>query len=285
MASSWVKSLQCKANAVEDVYDPNPKNLTHLLSSSSCRKSVKDVVEKNNKNKSHHHTRKLHSQSSSPSSTKSSRSSSKRSISNESDSSPSTRVRTNVSSSTSSLTELPQEHPSYNVVQIIFHTSWSPPLNSFSGRIDMVFKVHNPAKTVTRFEEYREIVKSRAGSAGSKNGGRCIADGNEVMGFYCVGPTVGAVYDLGGLTEFSGKNRSICLYSGSGLAHESGGGGKGTKAMLVCRVIAGTVCKRLGVESFLEGRVGFDSVSGDKGELFVFDARAVLPCFLVIYKP
>ncbi|KAF9614254.1 hypothetical protein IFM89_016546 [Coptis chinensis] len=146
----------------------------------------------------------------------------------------------------------------------------------------MVLKVNNPPRTVTRFEEYRHVVKCRVGSG---DGGRCLADGNEVMRFYCVGPTAGAIYDMSGLCEFSGKNRTICTYSGSGRAHESFGGGKGRRAMLVCRVIAGRVCKRLGVESFLEGRVGFDSVSGDNGELFVFDSRAVLPCFLIIYKP
>ena len=53
----------------------------------------------------------------------------------------------------------------------------------------------------------------------------------------------------------------------------------------MCRVIAGRVSKQIGfMESLLDGRVGFDSVSGDKGELLVFDSRAVLPCFLIIYK-
>ncbi|KAF6152404.1 hypothetical protein GIB67_038027 [Kingdonia uniflora] len=113
---------------------------------------------------------------------------------------------------------------------------------------------------------------------------RCIADGNEMMRFHCVGPTV---YDVGGeCTFFPVKDSAICTFSGSGGAHEScgGGGGKGRRAMLVCRVIAGSVCKRVGLDSFLEGRVGFDSVSGENGELLVFYSRAVLPCFLIIYR-
>lgn len=53
----------------------------------------------------------------------------------------------------------------------------------------------------------------------------------------------------------------------------------------MCRVVAGRVSKQNGfMESLLDGRVGFDSVSGDNGELLVFDSRAVLPCFLIIYK-
>ncbi|CAM8881590.1 unnamed protein product [Rhodiola kirilowii] len=53
--------------------------------------------------------------------------------------------------------------------------------------------------------------------------------------------------------------------------------------MIVCRVIAGRVGKRVGLVSE-EHRVGADSVGGEKGELLVFDYRAVLPCFLIIYK-
>ncbi|KAL5728238.1 hypothetical protein ACHQM5_001350 [Ranunculus cassubicifolius] len=295
MATGWVKSLQCKSNALDDVYTPNPKHFTNLLPSSSCRKSVqnlKDVVDSTKQKKKKPRippTAPSRSSSSSTASTKSSssRHHSKSSKSSISDSNPNTRVRPSSRippdpfSSSSSLTKLSEEHPSHNVVQIIFHTSWSP-VNPFSGRIEMVFKVQNPPKTISRFEEYREIVKSRAVSG---DGGRCIADGNEVMRFYCIGPTAGAIYDLGRLCEFTAKNRSICTYSGSGRAHESLGGGKGTRAMLVCRVVAGRICSRLGVESFSEGRIGFDSVSGDNGELFVFDARALLPCFLIIYKP
>lgn len=55
--------------------------------------------------------------------------------------------------------------------------------------------------------------------------------------------------------------------------------------MLVCRVIAGRVKKSL--EGGLEE---YDSVAGEVGvysnldELYVFNPRAILPCFVVIYR-
>ncbi|KAI3986430.1 hypothetical protein MKX01_037712 [Papaver californicum] len=325
MATGWVKSLQCKSRAFEDVYvtnnnnsnSSNRPNLNHLLSSSSCRKNfqnLRDVVEtnKNRPRKSYQSPSsktKAHISSSRSSSYHSVRSSKK---SEPISSTPSTtatvtvtnrihhlnRNGTGTTRSTEpffpTLTELTETHPSRNVVEIIFHTSWSP--KAFSGRIEMIFKVQNLPKTVARFEEYREIVKSRAVS-GSPAGVvlkeeddhvRCMADGNEMMRFHCLGLTAGAVYEAGGLcTNFTGKDSGICTFPGSGGAHENAGGGKGTRAMLVCRVIAGRVCKRLGVESFLDKRSEFDSFSDGldrNGKLLVFDSRAVLRCFLIIYK-
>lgn len=156
------------------------------------------------------------------------------------------------------------------------------------GRMEMVFKIQNGTRTVTRFEEYRDAVKSSAHVAAgeSEDLSRCIADGNEMMRFQCLGPTNGGpVCDAGGAWGLNAvKGSDICTFSGSRGAHDAAGGGKGRRAMLVCRVIAGRVCKRLGLDSLLEDRVGFDSVSGEDDELLVFDSRAVLPCFLVIYK-
>ncbi|KAK6262915.1 hypothetical protein QUC31_008731 [Theobroma cacao] len=283
MASRWVKSLQCKSRAFDDVYHPNPK---HLIPSSSCRRSsqsIKDVIE-TTKNKPKKSNPKLLPKSSSKS---------EPDLNNppprprRSSSLPARPVR-NPDPVLPSLTELPEGHPSRNVVEIIFHTSWSP--KAFTGRIEMIFKVQNGPRTVTRFEEYRETVKTRSGSGGpasaDEENARCIADGNEVMRFHCLGPTSGNC-GMNDTWLFSGgKGAAICTYSGSGGAHESAGGGRGRRAMLVCRVIAGRVSKRVGFgyESLLDGRVGYDSVSGENGELLVFDPRAVLPCFLIIYK-
>ncbi|PON53849.1 Poly(ADP-ribose) polymerase, catalytic domain containing protein [Parasponia andersonii] len=297
MASGWVKSLQCKSRAFEDVYQPKPKN---LIPSASCRHSVrniKDVIDTTTK----YRPRKPKTTSPSPPQKKPT-SKPSRPAGTEPGHGQSPSVRTRLSASTrsasrshdgqflpSALTELPAGHPSRNVVEIIFHTSWSP--KSFSGRIEMIFKVQNGSKAVARFEEYRELVKGRAGSAGEatckEENARCVADGNEVMGFHCLGPTSGGgEYDAcSGAWAFpGGKGSVICTYSGSGGAHESAGGGRGMRAMLVCRVIAGRVSKPLGIDSLLNDRVGFDSVSGDNDELLVFDSRAVLPCFLIIYK-
>ncbi|KAF3448372.1 hypothetical protein FNV43_RR09085 [Rhamnella rubrinervis] len=295
MANGWVKSLYCKSRAFEDVYHPNPKN---LIPSASCRKSVqniKDVIDANKPK-----PRKTKQPSPPPSKKQPSSKYPRPAKPPESALSPTSRSRVSSSNRPArtqnsflpALTELPEGHPSRNVVEIIFHTSWSP--KAFNGLIEMIFKVQNGSKTVARFEEYRELVKARAGS-GSPTGEtaceeentRCVADGNEVMRFHCLGPTSGGgAYDAcGGAWAFpGGKGSAICTFSGSGGAHESAGGGRGRRAMLVCRVIAGRVSKQLVIEPPSSGRVGFDSVSGDSGELLVFDRRAVLPCFLIIYK-
>ncbi|KAK4400389.1 hypothetical protein Sango_1145000 [Sesamum angolense] len=165
-----------------------------------------------------------------------------------------------------SLTELPEGHPSRNVVEIIFHTRWSD--NSFSGQVEMVFKVQNLTRTVTRFEEYREMVKSRVSSTDATDGGedhaRCVADGNEVLRFYCLGATSGGgAYEAGcgAWALYGGKGAALCTYSESGCAHENAGGARGRRAMLVCRVIAGRVCKGpKSLDSLLDNRVGYDSV-------------------------
>ena len=150
---------------------------------------------------------------------------------------------------------------------------------------------------MSRFEEFREAVKARAaassaglaeGSNWEEENARCVADGNEVMRFHCLGPTEDGGPCDGAAAGWSfpeQKGSAICTFSGSGAAHESAGGGRGRRAMLVCRVVAGRVSKQLGLaDSVLEKRVGFDSVSGKNGELLVFDSRAVLPCFLIIYR-
>ncbi|KAK3170388.1 hypothetical protein Dsin_033116 [Dipteronia sinensis] len=269
MASGWVKSLQCKSRAFDDVYHPNPKNLLQSASCKNTSQNIKNVIETTTKK--HQKPRKV-----------------KPTTKPESVLNPPPRPRRSQSASDRpsrnsdhtifpALTELTEGHPSRNVVEIIFHTSWGP--KAFSGRVEMIFKVQNGHRTVARFEEYREVVKSRAGSGMSpgrstEENARCVADGNEMMRFYCLGPTTdnGGVYGAWGFP--GGKGSAICTFSGSSGAHENAGGGRGMRAMLVCRVIAGRV----------SNQIGFDSVSGDNSELLVFDSRAVLPCFLIIYN-
>ncbi|GFQ04020.1 hypothetical protein PHJA_002545900 [Phtheirospermum japonicum] len=293
MGTGWLKSLQCKSTALNDVVHhhhrrhPNPKNRHSLSQSASCKngvQSLKDMVETTKPSK--------------PKKPKSPKPNQappfKRPVSRKPEPGPpelpTVRSRSNSAESFfPSLTELPDGHPSRNVVEIIFHTSWGE--KSFSGQVEMVFKVQNLTRTVTRFEEYREVVKSFVAStdaaAGVEDHARCVADGNEVMRFYCLGATSGGgAYEAGcgAWALYGGKGAAVCTYSGSGYAHEKAGGGKGRRAMLVCRVIAGRVRKQLGCDSLVESRVGYDSVTGDDGELLVFDSRALLPCFLIIYK-
>ncbi|KAE8678029.1 Adenine phosphoribosyl transferase 4 [Hibiscus syriacus] len=202
MASGWVKSLHCKSRAFEDVYNPNPR---HLIPTPSCRRSsqsIKDVIKatKNPKPEPDSaHPRPCRSNS----------------------------VR-NPDPVLPALSELPDGHPSRNVVEIIFHTSWSP--KAFMGRIEMIFKVQNGPKTVTRFGEYREMVMARSGSAGlisaDEENARCLVDGNEVMRFHCLGPTSANTTPV----YFpAGKERPYARISGAATptrVPEVGGGGK-----------------------------------------------------------
>ncbi|XP_030524761.1 uncharacterized protein LOC115736978 [Rhodamnia argentea] len=295
MATGWVKSLHCKSRAFEDVYH-QPKAKSRLSTSASCRKSaqtVRDIVEMARG--------KPKPRTEQPLPTKSKHSKPSKRDSDPND--PRTRkvVQAAAVSPRSSrslcppLTELPEGHPSRKVVEIIFHTSWSE-MSAFPGRVEKIFKVQTGPKTTARFEEYREAVKSRAGSGfglgvvggcSEDNAARCVADGNEVMRFRCMGPaSAGGGISSADFSAFSGgKGAAVCtFFAGSGSAHERAGGGKGRRAMLVCRVIAGRVAKQAGPDPFLEVRAGYDSVNGDKGELIVFDPRAVLPCFLIIYR-
>ncbi|CAA2996446.1 uncharacterized protein LOC111374276 [Olea europaea var. sylvestris] len=317
MAYGWMKALQCKSRAADDVhhhrrrrhqkdYDhhSNPKNHQYhhlvLLNSVNCRNSVQNLRDRVENEITKHKKPKQPKQPQTPPS--------KGPVARKSDAGTKQFINKTSHGIISNsgwllratdlyfpaITELQEGHPSRNVVEIIFHTSWGP--KNFPGRIEMVFKVQNLARTVTRFEEYREVVKCRARSrsSASVNGSpedhaRCVADGNEVMRFHCLrgSSTTTGAYDggSGGACAFHGEQKSaICTFSETGSAHESAGGGRGGKAMLVCRVIAGRVCKQLKFDSLLEGRVEYDSMSGENGEFIVFDSRALLPCFLVIYK-
>jgi hypothetical protein len=80
----------------------------------------------------------------------------------------------------------------------------------------------------------------------------------------------------------------------SGRAHDCGAEPStsvgGCRAMLVCRVIAGRV-RRDAAPPEEEHEGPFDSVAGDSSsvygnleELFVANPRAILPCFVVIYR-
>lgn len=264
MASGWGRFLQCKSRALDDVYHPKP---TPFLPSSGCRKtsrSISDValVHHRRHNKRPHHR---------PQSPRRSTTMAGSSAISPTAPSPFPFFPT--------LAELPAGHSSRNVVEIIFHTSWSA-ASPAPPRIEMMFKVQNPAATAARFEEYREAVRSRAADTDA----RCLADGNEIMRFHCVGAASAGAVVGSDVCTFAGKEVAIRTFAGSGAAYEYTGGSKGRGAMLVCRIIAGRVCGE--VESFPHGAAvdGYDSVSGEKDSLVVFDSRALLPCFLIIYK-
>lgn len=279
MAHSWVKSLQCKSRAFEDVHDPSRRR-AGTPASSSCRsgsQALKDVV---GTTRLKHRKPKAFPVPPTPPGWKPKKSTKKTEPGPPAAPLP---VRTPAGGLLyPALTELPEGHTSRRVVEIIFHSSWGP--KAFPGLVEMILKVQNGPRAAARFEEYREAVKSGAWEEDP----RCIADGNEVMRFQCVGPM-----PLGcGASDYTGvwgslqrgKVAAVCTFSGSGRAHESAGGGQGRRAMLVCRVIAGRVAKRVGSDPFDGSQAGFDSVGSENGDLLVYDSRAVLPCFLIIYR-
>lgn len=212
------------------------------------------------------------------------------------------------------VSELFDEDPGKNIVRIIFHTGW--PSTGKNPMIYRVMKIHNSPKILTRFEEYREIVKSRAARHGGvrRRDERCIADGNELLRFHCAT----FLCDLGqngnssicshqycsvcGIIRvgFSSKMDGISTLSTSWKGHaalpedleEEFRFMHVKRAMLVCRVIAG----RIGCDPEMGDKddPGYDSLVGrepggtqtrldEEDELIVFNPRAVLPCFVIAY--
>ncbi|KAL5710401.1 hypothetical protein ACHQM5_020965 [Ranunculus cassubicifolius] len=203
-----------------------------------------------------------------------------------------------------------------NIVSIIFKTSW----NGRETKIPTIYrilKIHNSPKILAKFEEYREQVKSKAMSSTRRRDERCIADGNELLRFHCatfmcsLGQngnsslcsqpycSVCGIIRLG----FSAKMDGISTMSSSWKAHatvpddleEEFAFMDVKRAMLICRVVAG----RIGSDQDETDKdnSGYDSVVGsrenggggtysrsDEDELLVFNSRAVLPCFAIVYS-
>ncbi|KAG8367263.1 hypothetical protein BUALT_Bualt16G0054300 [Buddleja alternifolia] len=190
-----------------------------------------------------------------------------------------------------------------NIVRIIFKTGW--PDKAKTPIIHRILKIHNSPKIVSRFEEYRESVKSKAAAKiNTLKDERCIADGNELLRFYCTT----FICDLHssicshqyccacGIIKsgFSHKMDGISTLPTSWRAHvaipedleEQFGFMHVKRALLVCRVIAGRIGCDPGVVD--KEDPGFDSLAGQESggfedELFVFNPRAVLPCFVIVY--
>ncbi|KAJ0260065.1 hypothetical protein HA466_0063210 [Hirschfeldia incana] len=222
------------------------------------------------------------------------------------------------------VTELTDGESSTNIVKIIFNSGW-PDLNNKAPEIHRILKIHNSPKILTRFEEYREFVKAKAartiGGGGRRwdDDERCVADGNELLRFYCST----FMCDLGrnGGSHLCGHQYcSVCGIIGAGFSPKLDGiatlatGWRGhaavpeeveeefgfmnvKRAMLVCRVVAGRVGCDLMEEDDVDKSVGgYDSLVGqgsgsrsgallriDDEELVVFNPRAVLPCFVIVY--
>lgn len=181
------------------------------------------------------------------------------------------------------------------------------PEKAKSPIIHRILKIHNSPKSISVFEEYRELVKSRAAAAKIKTprNERCIADGNELLRFYCTT----FICELES-SICSQQYCSVCGIIRSGFSPKMDGiSTLGTsygahsavpedieeefkfmhvkRALLVCRVVAGRVGCDLGLVD--KEDPGFDSLAAGRGseeeedELVVFNPRAVLPCFVIVY--
>lgn len=219
-----------------------------------------------------------------------------------------------------SVSELGPEDSSRNIVEIIFKSSWLKKDNPIC-KIERILKVHNTKRTIQRFEDCRDAVKIHAVATGKKNP-RCAADGNELLRFYCTSLTCSlgtrgsfslcsSVPGCGVCTTirhgFQGnKTSGVRTTASSGRAHDCLGSGMARRrAMIVCRVIAGrvkqtakdvttslTIYEENGSSSNIDlsATDSYDSIAGYAGiysnleELYVFNPRAILPCFVVIYE-
>ncbi|KAK3231785.1 hypothetical protein Dsin_003666 [Dipteronia sinensis] len=209
------------------------------------------------------------------------------------------------------VSEMGPEDSSRNIVEIIFKSSWLKKDNPVC-KIERILKVHNTQRTIQRFEDCRDAVKTRALNSSRKNP-RCAADGNELLRFHCT--TLSCSLGSRGSSSLCGSvpGCSVCTTirhgfqskelkgvnttASSGKAHDSlKNCTEQRRAMLVCRVIAGRV-KRVSTddapppdEDSVSAAGSYDSVAGYGGvysnleELSVFNPRAILPCFVVIYK-
>ncbi|KAL3839979.1 hypothetical protein ACJIZ3_024570 [Penstemon smallii] len=202
------------------------------------------------------------------------------------------------------VSELGPEDTSKNIVEIIFQSSWLKKQAQVC-KIDRILKVQNTPKTISKFEEYRETIKAKATRLPKKHP-RCLADGNELLRFHCT--NLMCSLGLNGSSNLCNSipNCSVCSIikngfkvtsevsakgilttASSGKAHDNARVAldDGKRAMLVCRVIAGRVKKN--PEGSTED---YDSVAGVAGvysnldELYVFNPKAILPCFVVIYR-
>ncbi|KAL3820659.1 hypothetical protein ACJIZ3_006564 [Penstemon smallii] len=212
------------------------------------------------------------------------------------------------------VTELVEGDSSRKIVEIICRASCTKPDNNNGGGIERILKVHNMQKTLAQFEEYRELVKIKASRLPKKHP-RCLADGNELLRFH--GATVQCSLGMKGSSSLCTSDKChVCriLRNGFPTKKELSDGGIGVftastsgrafesiktsddspfvrKALIVCRVIAGRVHRPLENVQEMAGVSGFDSLAGKVGlhsnieEIYLLSPRALLPCFVVIYKP
>jgi hypothetical protein len=219
-----------------------------------------------------------------------------------------------------SLSELTHLDSSLNIIRMIFLAGWRPAASGAGAgageapAVRRVLRIHHNPRALARFEEYRDLVRARAarrcGGEGAVVEERCIADGNERLRFHCStmlcslgGGVCGSPYCCVCSTlrhGFAGKQADvdgIATYASAWTAHASLPADverefaflQVRRAMLVCRVVAGRVARgpaddKVAYDSMVPVRGGVGGGTGDDVELLVYNPRAVLPCFVILYS-
>jgi hypothetical protein len=210
-----------------------------------------------------------------------------------------------------SLSELSHLDSSMNIVRMIFLAGWKPAASGAGGdnpAVRRVLRIHHNPRALARFEEYRDLVRARAARrcCATAEEERCVADGNERLRFHCSTMLCASLGSAGGACGspycrvcstlrhgFAGKQADvdgIATYASAWAAHAALPDDverefaflQVRRAMLVCRVVAGRVGR-----GAADDKVAYDSAvraGGDDVELLVFNPRAVLPCFVIIYS-
>ncbi|KAF2589395.1 hypothetical protein F2Q70_00038258 [Brassica cretica] len=213
------------------------------------------------------------------------------------------------------VSELGPEDSGRNIVDIIFKSSWLRK-DSPIYYIERILKVHNTQRTIQRFEDCRDAVKSQAHASSTRKEPRSAADGNELLRFQCttVSCSLGSRGSTSLCSNFPGcrvctiirhgfhaktlrlggganEIKGVRTTASSGRAHDASRCFDQRRAMLVCRVIAGRVRRvQSDAQEDENGSGSYDSVAGPAGvytnldDLVVFNPKAILPCFVVIYK-
>ncbi|XP_021289953.1 uncharacterized protein LOC110420889 [Herrania umbratica] len=226
-------------------------------------------------------------------------------------SSPSTLPTSRSGRASYVVSNLVEKEPSYGVVETIFRSGWD---NKIGLKIEKVLRINHGVDALNKFEEYREILKSKSTNVSASETRmmeRLAVDGNELLRFHgaivtcslgnndfssiCHRECCGVCKMVG--SSLSEGEESVVLSNNSRQAHRKVVTDCvvdkicARKAIVVCRVIAGRVARYRG-HGLVDGQDGgFDSVvslSRDQlegsEELIVLNARAVLPCFVVVYK-
>ncbi|PON64821.1 Poly(ADP-ribose) polymerase, catalytic domain containing protein [Trema orientale] len=209
------------------------------------------------------------------------------------------------------VSELLEGDLSRKIIEIICQTGQVDQSNKQHIKIETILKVHNMQNILTWFEDYRETVKIKARRQSKKVDPRCLADGNELLRFYAttVACSLGRSGGSSGLCNM--VKCGVCRILRNGFSANNDFVGRvgifatstseraldyveaqlnKRKALFVCRVIAGKIHSPL--RQFEQGfsDSGCDSLAWKVGrnreaeELFVLSPRALLPCFVVIYK-